>query len=186
MSKNYTYRIFFYDSWSIFYETRVSNEFWLEWNSLMFVTFFFCEAIAEKQINYFYAGKPRCRPRRWPRGTDYRSSRRPKRRTEGISILLFIFWPLKLRNLTLYIHWTRTAILHNVQSFLTICLRCWSFQYPFECLFRSQHYALLDNGCREYLFVSDFFMVTGSSAQDLFNLIFGKTLTMFMVGMLTL
>ncbi|XP_060706512.1 vacuolar protein sorting-associated protein 52 homolog isoform X2 [Hemiscyllium ocellatum] len=53
-------------------------------------------------------------------------------------------------------------------------------RYPFESLFRSQHYALLDNSCREYLFLCDFFMVTGNSAQDLFNAIMGKTLTMFL------
>ncbi|XP_029441038.1 vacuolar protein sorting-associated protein 52 homolog [Rhinatrema bivittatum] len=56
-------------------------------------------------------------------------------------------------------------------------------RYPFESLFRSQHYALLDNSCREYLFVCDFFMVTGNSAQDLFNCIMGKTLTMFLKHM---
>lgn len=54
-------------------------------------------------------------------------------------------------------------------------------QYPYETLFRSQHYALLDNGCREFLFLSDFFMVTGNSALDLFNSIMGKTLSMFLV-----
>lgn len=54
------------------------------------------------------------------------------------------------------------------------------FQYPFESLFRSQQYALLDNACREYLFVIEFFMCSGSAAQDLFNLIMSKTLTMFL------
>lgn len=54
-------------------------------------------------------------------------------------------------------------------------------QYPYETLFRSQHYALLDNGCREFLFLCDFFMVAGNSALDLFNSIMGKTLGMFLV-----
>uniref|UniRef100_A0A3Q3MU79 Vacuolar protein sorting-associated protein 52 homolog n=1 Tax=Mastacembelus armatus TaxID=205130 RepID=A0A3Q3MU79_9TELE len=58
-------------------------------------------------------------------------------------------------------------------------------RYPYETLFRSQHYALLDNGCREYLFLSDFFMVTGNSALDLFNSIMGKTLSMFLKSMST-
>ncbi|XP_037650136.1 vacuolar protein sorting-associated protein 52 homolog [Sebastes umbrosus] len=58
-------------------------------------------------------------------------------------------------------------------------------RYPYETLFRSQHYALLDNGCREYLFLSDFFMVTGNSALDLFNSIMGKTLSMFLKSMAT-
>ncbi|XP_029299386.1 vacuolar protein sorting-associated protein 52 homolog isoform X1 [Cottoperca gobio] len=58
-------------------------------------------------------------------------------------------------------------------------------RYPYETLFRSQHYALLDNGCREYLFLSDFFMVAGNSAFDLFNSIMGKTLSMFLKSMST-
>ncbi|XP_056299465.1 vacuolar protein sorting-associated protein 52 homolog [Pseudoliparis swirei] len=53
-------------------------------------------------------------------------------------------------------------------------------RYPYETLFRSQHYALLDNGCREFLFLADFFMVAGNSALDLFNSIMGKTLSMFL------
>uniref|UniRef100_A0A667Y3B1 Vacuolar protein sorting-associated protein 52 homolog n=1 Tax=Myripristis murdjan TaxID=586833 RepID=A0A667Y3B1_9TELE len=58
-------------------------------------------------------------------------------------------------------------------------------RYPYETLFRSQHYALLDNGCREFLFLSDFFMVAGNSALDLFNCIMGKTLNMFLKSMST-
>jgi len=54
-------------------------------------------------------------------------------------------------------------------------------QYPFESLFRSLQYALLDNSCREYLFICDFFMVSASTALDFFNSIFGKTVAMFMV-----
>ena len=57
-----------------------------------------------------------------------------------------------------------------------------AFQHSFESLFRSQHYALLDNCCREYIFISDFFMVSGSAAQDLFNSIMGKTVSHFMVN----
>lgn len=56
-------------------------------------------------------------------------------------------------------------------------------KYPYEALFRSLHFALVDNGCREYLFVSDFFIVTGSAALDFFNQIFGKTMTMFIKQM---
>ncbi|XP_026096986.1 vacuolar protein sorting-associated protein 52 homolog isoform X2 [Carassius auratus] len=58
-------------------------------------------------------------------------------------------------------------------------------RYPYETLFRSQHYALLDNGCREFLFLSDFFMVAGNSALDLFNSIMGKTLSMFLKSLST-
>ena len=40
----------------------------------------------------------------------------------------------------------------------------------------------MDNCCREYLFLVDFFMVTGSSATDLFHAIMSKTLSLFMVS----
>lgn len=49
-------------------------------------------------------------------------------------------------------------------------------KYPFEMLFRSAQYALVDNACREYLFVSELFMVDGQNAQDLFNVVFSKSL----------
>ncbi|XP_022437291.1 vacuolar protein sorting-associated protein 52 homolog isoform X1 [Monodon monoceros] len=51
-------------------------------------------------------------------------------------------------------------------------------RYPFEALFRSQHYALLDNSCREYLFICEFFVVSGSAAHDLFHAVMGRTLSM--------
>ncbi|XP_065715883.1 vacuolar protein sorting-associated protein 52 homolog isoform X2 [Patagioenas fasciata] len=53
-------------------------------------------------------------------------------------------------------------------------------RFPFESLFRSQHYALLDNGCREFAFLCDFFMVAGPSALELFDAVMGKTLAMFL------
>lgn len=53
--------------------------------------------------------------------------------------------------------------------------------YPYEALFRSEQYALVDNACREYLFCTEFFMVRGAQAQDLFNQITGKTMTLIMV-----
>lgn len=56
------------------------------------------------------------------------------------------------------------------------------FQYTFEALFRSEQYALVDNACREYLFVTEFFMVRGAQAQDLFNQILGKTLSLMIVS----
>ncbi|KAK2517365.1 hypothetical protein Q9966_014706 [Columba livia] len=51
-------------------------------------------------------------------------------------------------------------------------------RFPFESLFRSQHYALLDTGCREFAFLCDFFMVIGPSALQLFDAVMGKTLAM--------
>ena len=56
-------------------------------------------------------------------------------------------------------------------------------QYPFEALFRSQHYALVDNSCREFLFLCDFFAVSGPDAMQLYGAVMGRTLTMFLVGL---
>ncbi|XP_075909311.1 vacuolar protein sorting-associated protein 52 homolog [Petromyzon marinus] len=56
-------------------------------------------------------------------------------------------------------------------------------RYSFESLFRSQHYALLDNCCREFLFLCDFFMVSGASAHELFTSVMGRSLSMFMKHM---
>lgn len=56
-------------------------------------------------------------------------------------------------------------------------------KHNFESLFRSLHFAIMDNCCREYLFLVDFFMVSGSSASDLFNAIMSKTLSLFMTKM---
>ncbi|GFS98967.1 vacuolar protein sorting-associated protein 52 homolog [Trichonephila clavipes] len=53
-------------------------------------------------------------------------------------------------------------------------------KFTFESLFRSQQYALVDNACREYLFITEFFMVSGRSALELFTSVMGKTLTMFL------
>jgi len=51
-------------------------------------------------------------------------------------------------------------------------------RYPFEALFRSEQYALVDNSCREYLFLVEFFMVQGKQAFSLFNQILGETLNL--------
>lgn len=56
------------------------------------------------------------------------------------------------------------------------------FQYPFEALFRSVQYALVDNACREYLFICEYFMVKNQPALDLFNKIMGKTLNLLQVN----
>lgn len=56
-------------------------------------------------------------------------------------------------------------------------------RYPFEALFRSQHYALVDNSCREFLFLCDFFAVSGGDAMQLYGAVMGRTLTMFLKHM---
>ncbi|XP_014674937.1 PREDICTED: vacuolar protein sorting-associated protein 52 homolog isoform X2 [Priapulus caudatus] len=53
-------------------------------------------------------------------------------------------------------------------------------KFAYEALFRSMHYALLDNCCREYLFLTDFFMVASAAAHDLFYMVMGKTLGTFL------
>lgn len=58
-------------------------------------------------------------------------------------------------------------------------------KYPFEALFRSEQYALVDNACREYLFVTEFFLVRGNQAQDLFNQIMGRTMSLMVKNLET-
>ena len=53
-----------------------------------------------------------------------------------------------------------------------------SSKCPYEKLFRSEQYAFMENACREYIFISEFFMVSNHAAEDLFNQIMGKTLTL--------
>ncbi|CAG2165869.1 unnamed protein product [Oppiella nova] len=48
-------------------------------------------------------------------------------------------------------------------------------KYSMESLFRSHEFALVDNACREYLFISEFFMANRNTAQELFTQVLGKT-----------
>ena len=48
-------------------------------------------------------------------------------------------------------------------------------KYPFEELFRSQQFALLDNSCREFVFLTQFFLVTEADAGKLFRSVMGST-----------
>lgn len=51
-------------------------------------------------------------------------------------------------------------------------------KYTLEAIFRTVHYALLDNACREFVFLRDFFMTSGDAqTTDLFNSVFSKTIT---------
>ncbi|OAD58437.1 Vacuolar protein sorting-associated protein 52 like protein [Eufriesea mexicana] len=51
-------------------------------------------------------------------------------------------------------------------------------RYHYEALFRSEQYALVDNACREYLFLTEFFKMRGAQAMDIFNEVMGKTLNL--------
>ena len=56
-----------------------------------------------------------------------------------------------------------------------------ALQFPYESLFRSIQFALMENACRDYLFVVEFFSLTPSTAQDFFDSIFGRTLAYLLV-----
>lgn len=52
-------------------------------------------------------------------------------------------------------------------------------KYTPEALFRTVNYALLDNTCREYMFLKEFFMTSGDAQTiDLFNAVFTKTMNL--------
>ena len=54
-------------------------------------------------------------------------------------------------------------------------------KFSYEVLFRSQHFALSDNACREYLFLCEFFHVESTPALELFQEIMGKTCNIYIV-----
>ncbi|CAF0894611.1 unnamed protein product [Adineta ricciae] len=58
-------------------------------------------------------------------------------------------------------------------------------KYPYEYLFRSEQYAILDNCCREYLFLCDFFMLQNRTAPEFFMDIFDKTFKLIYKGVET-
>eukprot|EP00095_Tigriopus_kingsejongensis_P003158 maker-scaffold791_size96783-snap-gene-0.31 protein:Tk03158 transcript:maker-scaffold791_size96783-snap-gene-0.31-mRNA-1 annotation:"vacuolar protein-sorting" len=48
-------------------------------------------------------------------------------------------------------------------------------KYSYEVLFRSEQFCFLENACREFVFINQFFMVEGNDLHDLFHQILGKT-----------
>jgi len=48
-------------------------------------------------------------------------------------------------------------------------------KYSLETIFRSIQFAYLDNACREYLFIHEFFMANSKLTMELFNTIYSKT-----------
>ena len=69
-----------------------------------------------------------------------------------------------------------------VISIVAVTLLFFSFQCPYEKLFRSEQYGLMENACREFIFLSEFFMVQGTNAQDIFAQVLGKTLALLTVS----
>ena len=57
-------------------------------------------------------------------------------------------------------------------------------KYTLESIFRSEQYALLDNACNENLFLSDFFMAKDKVGMELFQAVFYKTFSLFIVSSL--
>ncbi len=51
-----------------------------------------------------------------------------------------------------------------------------STKCPYEKLFRSEQFALAENACREYVFITEFFMAQGNAAHDIFFQIMDKSL----------
>lgn len=49
-------------------------------------------------------------------------------------------------------------------------------KYSLESIFKSIQFAFLDNACREYLFISEFFIASPKRSLDFFNTIYHKTL----------
>ena len=49
-------------------------------------------------------------------------------------------------------------------------------QFPYEALFRSVHYAVMDHACREFLFIVDFFKMPVGGAMEIFKEVMGRTL----------
>ena len=47
-------------------------------------------------------------------------------------------------------------------------------QYGFEVVFRSQQWALVDNACREFVFLKQFFVVSEPDAMRLFRAVMGS------------
>lgn len=51
-------------------------------------------------------------------------------------------------------------------------------KYSLEAIFRSLQFAFLDNACREYLFLSEFFMASPKVSLEFFNAIYTRTLAL--------
>lgn len=52
-------------------------------------------------------------------------------------------------------------------------------KYPMEAIFRSHQFAVLDNACHEYQFLSEYFILSGKDTLEHFSIVFGKTLSLF-------
>jgi len=53
---------------------------------------------------------------------------------------------------------------------------------PYESVFRSLLFTMVDNACREYLFLGEFFLQKTHELQDLFHLVMGRSLAHVLVS----
>lgn len=73
---------------------------------------------------------------------------------------------------------TRGSVLDTQLKAPIIVPHTASTRYHYEALFRSKQYALVDNACREYYFLTDFFKVSDIKAMKIFNKVMEKTLNL--------
>ncbi|KAI4484584.1 PREDICTED: vacuolar protein sorting-associated protein 52 homolog [Polistes canadensis] len=74
---------------------------------------------------------------------------------------------------------TRDAVLSTeLEASIIVPLTASNIRYHYEALFRSEQYAVVDNACREYLFLTEFFKVNGNEAMRIFNKVMEKTLNL--------
>ncbi|XP_015182270.1 PREDICTED: vacuolar protein sorting-associated protein 52 homolog isoform X2 [Polistes dominula] len=74
---------------------------------------------------------------------------------------------------------TRDAVLTTeLEASIIVPLTASNIRYHYEALFRSEQYAVVDNACREYLFLTEFFKVNGNEAMRIFNKVMEKTLNL--------
>lgn len=52
-------------------------------------------------------------------------------------------------------------------------------KYPVEAIFRSHQFAVLDNGCREYFFLTEFFILDASQGKEHFDIVMSRSLSLF-------
>ena len=75
----------------------------------------------------------------------------------------------------------RDDLLNNQLEWpVIIPAHCADKRFPYEALFRSVQFALLDNVCGEYSFLCHFFKLKGERAQILFSEVMGRTLILIL------
>ena len=98
---------------------------------------------------------------------NYEFKSRPYSLDEGSTgKLSFIYPKYSTNSILLYVYQLKfhDFIFYNIKNTANSLLLF--SQYPIEVLFRSIHYALLDTCCREYFFLSDFFLLSVDNSSS--------------------